>query len=63
MPLYDYIHIICAIYRSSVVQPSLVVTETLQEATDWMGYVDPNEPRYCLCNQVRGKVYAINCVY
>lgn len=19
---------------------------------DWMGFVDPNEPRYCLCNQV-----------
>ena len=30
----------------------LVITETIQEPTDWMGYVDPNEPRYCLCNQV-----------
>ena len=44
----------CLASRSSVVQPSIVVTETLQETTDWMGYVDPNEPRYCLCNQVSG---------
>lgn len=37
--------------KRSTVMP-LVITETIQEPTDWMGYVDPNEPRYCLCNQV-----------
>ena len=29
---------------------SVVVAETIQD--DYMGYIDPNEPRYCLCNQV-----------
>ena len=31
-------------------QQTTVVAETIQE--DFLGYVDPNEPRYCLCNQV-----------
>ena len=38
---------------SSGLQQSLLVTETVQDTgTDWLEYVDPNEPRYCLCNQV-----------
>lgn len=28
----------------------VVIPETLQD--DYLGYIDPNEPRYCLCNQV-----------
>ena len=39
--------------RSSAVQQLAPVLETVTETTDWIGYVDPNEPRYCLCNQVR----------
>ena len=31
-------------------QHSAMLTETIQD--DLLGYVDPNEPRYCLCNQV-----------
>ena len=38
---------------SSGLQQSLLVTESVQDTgTEWLEYVDPNEPRYCLCNQV-----------
>ena len=23
-----------------------------EASSEWIGFVDPNEPRYCLCNQV-----------
>ena len=40
--------------RSSTgLHQSLLVTESVQDTgTEWLEYVDPNEPRYCLCNQV-----------
>jgi hypothetical protein len=38
---------------STGLHQSLLVTESVQDTgTEWLEYVDPNEPRYCLCNQV-----------
>ena len=38
---------------SSGLPQSLIVTESVPDTgNEWIEYVDPNEPRYCLCNQV-----------
>ena len=38
--------------RASISQSSNMFKEVLPEPANWIDYVDPNEPRYCLCNQV-----------
>ena len=44
---------VCLCRSSAGIQQSLLVTESVQDTgTEWLEYVDPNEPRYCLCNQV-----------
>lgn len=37
--------------KSSAIQQAPAI-EVVQESTDWLNYVDSDEPRYCLCNQV-----------
>ena len=37
----------------NTLQQSLLGSESVQDSgAEWLEYVDPNEPRYCLCNQV-----------
>ena len=44
----------------SGLQQSLLVTESVGDtSTEWLEYVDPNEPRYCLCNQVSTTTHPI----
>jgi inhibitor of growth protein 3 len=38
--------------KKNALQQSLLVSDSVQESAEWLEYVDPNEPRYCLCNQV-----------
>ena len=52
-------------FRSSAaLQQPLLVTETVQDTgTEWLEYIDPNEPRYCLCNQVSCPILSVyNCI-
>ena len=60
--------VLYTVHRSGIMnQPSPIMAEpVLTEPSEWM--VDPNEPRYCLCNQVctdggrsRGKFHML-CV-
>lgn len=40
--------------RASISQSTnQLFKDPVPETLDWIGYVDPNEPRYCLCNQVK----------
>ena len=50
----ELVYLCVYLCRSSAgIQQSLLVTESVQDTgTEWLEYVDPNEPRYCLCNQV-----------
>lgn len=49
---------------NSGLQQPLLVSESVQDtSTEWLEYVDPNEPRYCLCNQVYMHVHANTCIY
>ncbi len=47
-----------SVYRSFICRGSFSQSTSLfadvdgDPPGDWMGFVDPNEPRYCLCNQV-----------
>ena len=52
---------VCLCRSSAGIQQSLLVTESVQDTgTEWLEYVDPNEPRYCLCNQV-GATISLSC--
>ncbi len=48
-----YVHVCHTIFRGSFSQTTSIFSDVDGEpGGDWIGFVDPNEPRYCLCNQV-----------